>query len=77
MATLTEVAVKVAITIERDPVNGDHVVISGYSVAGDGTPLRSESGFDVTSLMTTAQKAEATDLLNAAEAYYKSKWSIV
>lgn len=76
MAVLTEVAVKVAIELRRDPVNGDRVIVSAYSVAADGTGLRSESAFDVTALITANQRLEVTDLLNAAEAYYKGRWQI-
>lgn len=76
MAVFTEAAVKVAIELRRDPTNGDRVIVSAYSIASDGTPIRSESQFDVTTLVSAARQAEVTDLLNAAEAFFKSRWQI-
>lgn len=75
MATLTETGVRVVIEIVRGP-EGQALYVTGNSYDAAGHVLRYNEKEDVTAALNPTQQTEALDLLNAAEAYLKSKWSI-
>jgi hypothetical protein len=75
MATFTETAVRVVVELVRD---GDSQTLSvtGVSMDANGVLLRTGEKRDVTAFLTQAQVAAALLILDAAEDYYKTLWSI-
>lgn len=76
MATFTESSVSVAVHLTVDADGTKHVLVEGASHDPTGLVLRSLPATDVTASLTTAQRNEALDLVNAATAYLKSLWGI-
>ena len=74
MATFTEVSVAVQISVDADGTK--HVLVEGASHDATGLVLRSLPATDATASLTTAQRSEALDLVNAAAAYLKALWGI-
>lgn len=79
---VTEVAVKTQVNVYRGvnsaaPTGAPRVTISGWSVTDvpiiEGRKVYDE---DVTALLTPAQLATFTEIMDIAEAYLKSKWQI-
>jgi len=75
MATFTEIGVDVTVALQRH-AGSDHILITSQSRTTGGEVIRSVIELDVTALVNNAQRAEVTDLLNAAEAYMKAQWYI-
>lgn len=69
-----EVSVAVHLSVDADGTR--HVLVEGASHDPTGLVLRSLPATDVTASLTTAQKNEALDLVNAAAAYLKVLWGI-
>ena len=75
MATLTETSVRVVVELVRDST-GQNLCITGQSHDATGHALRTGDTVDVTAFLTPEQIDAALLILDAAEAYYKTLWSI-
>ncbi len=76
MATFTEASVSVAVHLSVDADGTRRVLVEGASHDLTGLLLRSLPATDVTASLTTTQRNEALDLVNAAAAYLKALWGI-
>lgn len=80
--TVTETGVKVQVNVYRGvnnaaPSGAPRVTISGWTITD--VPIiegRKTYDEDVTALLTPAQLATFTQIMDIAEAYLKSKWQI-
>lgn len=75
MATLTETGVRVVVELARDG-SFQACYVTGSSIDAAGNTLRVSEKADVTAALSAEQVSAALTLINAAEAYLKSKWSI-
>ncbi|HSE44202.1 MAG TPA: hypothetical protein VLA89_02620 [Gemmatimonadales bacterium] len=75
MASLNEASVRVVVELVRDGVD-QKLYVTGHSRMADGTPLRNNEKEDVTAFLNAQQIAAGLLILDAAEAYLKSKWEI-
>lgn len=81
MATFTETSVSVRVELSRGFAEDgqtvvESVLVSAVSKTADGEAVRKATNVDATASMNAQQRAATTLLLDAAEAWAKSRWGI-